>query len=167
MEVTAQWVRTWWTKQSRSGAAATRRNQLPVAFPLPEIAAPLTHEVVMREWHYDFEPESSILYALPDRSEVAIKEEGSTLRVMPASAQPKGVIRRRPPAVRIREGEWLRWQITYRHASLLGRGPWYYRLDTLNVAYGPVTANVFLGTPSRFVDERAQLTTYHRQRSAR
>lgn len=166
MEVTAQWVRTWWTKQSRSGAAATRRNQLPVAFPLPEISVLLTHIVVMKEWHHDFEPESSILHALPDRREAAVKEEDSTLRVMLVSAQPKGVIRRRPPAVRLRDGEWLRWQITYRRASLNGVGLWYYRLDTLNIAYGPVTADVFLGTPSCFVDERAQLTTYRRQRNS-
>ncbi|MCM6775269.1 hypothetical protein NDR87_16685 [Nocardia sp. CDC159] len=163
MEVAAQWVHTWWTKESRSGSAAARRNRLPVAFPLPEVATPLTHTIVMKEWDDDFQPRSSVLHAPPERSEVAIEEEDSALRVMLVSAQPKNVIRRRHPAIRLRHGEWLRWQITYRHASLLGLGPWYYRLDTLNLAYGPVTADSFLGTPTRLVDERVQLTTYRRQ----
>jgi hypothetical protein len=163
MEVAAQWVRTWWTMQSRSGAGAARRNRLPVAFPLPETSVPLTHIVVMNEWDHDFQPQSSVVHARPDRSEVAVDEEDSTLRVMLASAQFKGVVRRRPPAVRLHRGEWLRWQITYRHASALGLGPWYYRLDTLNIAYGPVAADVFLGTPTRLVDERVQLTTYRRK----
>ncbi|WP_157360606.1 hypothetical protein [Amycolatopsis thermoflava] len=37
-------------------------------------------------------------------------------------------------------------------------GPWLYRLDTLNLAYraGP-DPEIFLGTPTRRVDERAAL----------
>jgi hypothetical protein len=29
-----------------------------------------------------------------------------------------------------------------------------YWLDTFNIAYGPVDADVFLGTPTYFIDER-------------
>jgi hypothetical protein len=166
VEVVAQWVRTWWTKQSRSGVAATRRNALPVAFTLPGVTPPRVHTVVMREWEDEFAPQSSELRAPPDRGEVQLREADGLLRVMLVSTQWAGVIRRRPPAVRLRPGEWVRWQITYRRASYFGRGPWYYSLDTLNLAFGPVTTtDVFLGTPTRHVDERTQLTRYHRQRT--
>jgi hypothetical protein len=63
---------------------------------------------------------------------------------------------RRPPAVRLAPGEWLRWQINYRFIGSWG-GEWAYRLDTLNLACGLVRADVFLGTPTRQVDERAYL----------
>lgn len=162
VEVVAQWVRTWWTKQSRSGEAATRRNALPVAFVLPEVTPPLVHTVVMKEWENDFQVQSSVLRTGPDKHEVTLREADGLLRVMLVSAQSPGVIRRRPPAVRIQPGQWLRWQITYRRAGLLGRGPWYYRLDTLNLAYGQVKPDIFLETPTRHVDERTQLTTYRR-----
>ncbi|EWC60966.1 hypothetical protein UO65_3699 [Actinokineospora spheciospongiae] len=32
VDVVVQWVRTWWTKESRSGVAAARRNALPTVF---------------------------------------------------------------------------------------------------------------------------------------
>jgi hypothetical protein len=162
VEVVAQWVRTWWTKQSRSGEAAARRNALPVAFVLPEVTYPMVHAVVMKEWEGEFRAQSSVLRARPDNHEVELREAEGLLRVMLVSAQLPTVIRRRPPAVRLQHGQWLRWQITYRQASMLGRGPWYYRLDTLNLAYGQVNRDIFLGTPTRHIDERTQLTTYRR-----
>lgn len=36
-------------------------------------------------------------------------------------------------------------------------GTWYYRLDTLNLANGASNPNIFLGTPTRSIDERARL----------
>lgn len=159
MDVVAQWVRTWWTKQARSGADARRRNALPVSFTLPEVAPPLVHSVVMREWDHGFAPRSTVTHDVPDRGDVLLREADGLLRVMLVAAQYPGVIRRRPPALRLRPGEWVRWQITYRRASSSGRGPWYYSLDTLNLAYGPPPApDTFLGEPTRLVDERRQLT---------
>jgi hypothetical protein len=154
MDVVAQWVRTSWTKQSRGGAEATRRNAAPVAFLLPEVTMPLVHEVTMNE-RDGFEPRSSSRHAEPARDGVQLREADGLLRVMLVSRQWPGVIRRRPPAVRLRRGEWLRWQINYRFVS--DRGPTHYRLDTLNLAYGQVSADVFMGTPTRRVDERVQL----------
>jgi hypothetical protein len=156
VDVVAQWVRTWWTKQSRGGTEATRRNAAPVAFPLPEVTLPLVHEVTMNE-RDGFEPRSSARHDEPGRDGVQLREADGLLRVMLVSRQWHGVIRRRPPAVRLRRGAWLRWQINYRFASATGRGPWYYRLDTLNLAYGQVSADVFMGTPTHRIDERAQL----------
>jgi hypothetical protein len=146
VDVVAQWVRTVWTKQSQGGDAATRRNALPVAFTLPAAEPPLTHWVVMREWRDGFAPQSSVVTDRPDRGDVQLREADGLLRVKLENAQWSGVIRRRPPAVRLRPGEWMRWQITYRRASALGRGTWYCSV----------------GTPNRYVDERRQLTTYGR-----
>ncbi|SDM51625.1 hypothetical protein [Allokutzneria albata] len=161
MDVTAQWVRTTWTKQSRGGEEAARRNALPVAFTLPETTRPLVHTVTQREWDHDFEPQFSVLHGPPSRDEVQLREADGLLRIMLLPRGTPGAIRRRPPAVRLRPGEWVRWQITYRRASFSGTGPWYYSLETLNLAFGPVsTKDVFLGLPPLHVDERAQLTTY-------
>lgn len=165
MDVVAQWVRTSWTKSSRGGEAAARRNAVPIAFPLPETTSPLAHAVTMREAD-GFTPRSSALRALPDRGEAQLREKDRRLRVMLVNTQWAGVIRRRPPAIRLHPGEWVRWQITYRQASYLGRGPWHYSLVTLNLAFGPVAAeDIFLGTPTKYVDERAQLTRYRRERT--
>lgn len=63
----------------------------------------------------------------------------------------------RHPLVRLRRGEWVRWQINHR---VPGRwdGPWRYELTTLNLAYGAVAdLRLFLGAPTRFADERAAL----------
>ncbi|MFD9062386.1 hypothetical protein ACFVZ3_12775, partial [Kitasatospora purpeofusca] len=60
---------------------------------------------------------------------------------------------RRPPAVRLRPGEWVRWQLHHRFSSAAGTQDWSYWLDTYNIAYGPVDAEVFLSEPTVFVDE--------------
>ncbi|MFD4249957.1 hypothetical protein ACFWQL_09485 [Amycolatopsis thermoflava] len=157
MDVVAQWVRTWWTKESRGGAGAARRSRVPIAFCLPESAAPLVHEVTIRESD-GFRPAARVLTGVPDKTEVDLQEADGALRVMLRSAQFHNLVRRRPPAVRLRPSEWLRWQIDYRFRTYTGHGPWLYRLDTLNLAYraGP-DPEIFLGTPTRRVDERATL----------
>jgi hypothetical protein len=60
---------------------------------------------------------------------------------------------RRPPAVRLAPGEWVRWQINYRFPGSWG-GDWTYRQDTLNLLNGHATdPRIFLGDPTRRVDE--------------
>jgi len=49
---------------------------------------------------------------------------------------------------------WVRWRVNYRFPD---EDSWSYRLDTLNLAYGPVPSDVFMGTPTLSVDERASL----------
>ncbi|MFE4960270.1 hypothetical protein ACFRCW_41585 [Streptomyces sp. NPDC056653] len=39
MEITIQWVHTPWTKESRGGEAASRRNAAPIDFALPHTEA--------------------------------------------------------------------------------------------------------------------------------
>jgi hypothetical protein len=56
----------------------------------------------------------------PD-SGVCLREENGLLRIR-FTVTPFGMPRRwrRPPAVRIRPGEWLRWQVNYRFAGTCG-----------------------------------------------
>jgi hypothetical protein len=61
---------------------------------------------------------------------------------------------RRRPGVRLEPGQWVRWQLNYRFSSAVGLRDWSYWLDTFNIAYGPVGAEVFLGAPTVHVDEQ-------------
>jgi hypothetical protein len=104
-----------------------------------------------------FQPSELVVDREPDRGEVLVKEVDARLRVE-LMANPFGAPgrSRRPPAVWLETGQWVRWQINYRFGGSWG-GSWSYRLDTLNLAYGPTHVDVFTGIPSRYVDERAQL----------
>ena len=157
MDVVTQFVRTWWTKQSRGGSAAAHRNALPVAFPLSQSAPPFVHEITMDEQD-QFQPHARLVPGIPDRAVVQLRETDGSLRVMLMSAQYHDIVRRRRPATRLRAGEWLRWQINYRFRTYTGHGPWRYRLDTLNLGYHTeATPHLFLGAPTHYIDERAQL----------
>ncbi|MFD7579714.1 hypothetical protein [Kitasatospora sp. NPDC059817] len=159
METVMQWVRTSWTGQSRGGPEAARRNAAPTAFLLPPGSPPLVHEVRMHEAD-GFRPRSLTHESTPgSRTDtgVLLQEAGHLLRVQ-LVATPFGMPRRRrrPPAVRLARGQWLRWQINYRFAHAHD-GAWTYRLDTLNIAHGPAPADLFLGTPTLRVSELAAL----------
>ncbi|WP_053648936.1 hypothetical protein [Streptomyces sp. XY431] len=152
MEITVQWIRTSWTKQSRGGEAAARRNTAPAAFVLPAAAASSAHVVRMHE-RDRFQPRET-------REElrgiaVGLREADGRLRVLPRVDPLFGLPPRprRPPAVRLRPGQWVRWQLNYRFSSAAGMQDWSYWLDTFNIAYGPVDADVFLSVPTVFVDE--------------
>jgi hypothetical protein len=158
VDVVAQWVWTSWTKLSRGGAAAARRNALPVGFALPTLRCPLVHTVSMQETS-DFVPQHSLHDGPSDPDAVLLSEVDGRLRVE-LVVTPFGMPRRsrRPPAVWLSPGEWVRWQVNYRFSWPLARGgAWSYRLETLNLLYGPASTDVFTGEPSRLVDERASL----------
>jgi hypothetical protein len=64
---------------------------------------------------------------------------------------------RRPPAVRLARGEWVRWQVNYRFSNSW-EGGWTYSLETLNVVHGPAgSRELFLGEPTYQVSELASL----------
>ncbi|MCF3131127.1 hypothetical protein [Streptomyces olivochromogenes] len=156
MEITVQWIRTSWTKESRGGAAAARRNAAPVGFRLPVVAPSLAHVVRMHE-RDDFEPYDG-QEALRSVN-VQLRETDGRLRVQPR-VDPLFAIPprpRRPPAVRLAPGQWVRWQLNYRFSSAAGVRDWSYWMDTFNIAYGPVGADVFLAAPTVHVDERGSL----------
>ena len=151
--VTVQWVRTSWTTRSRGGEAAARRNAVPVGFALPDGTAPLAHTVTVRE-REDFTPVEG--RAELKNVDVQLRRVDGRLRVLPRVEPLFGLPPRprRPPAVRLVPGQWVRWQLNYRFSSAAGMQDWSYWLDTFNIAYGPVTADVFLGTPDFHVDEQ-------------
>ncbi len=156
VDVVVQWIRTSWTKRSRGGAAAATRNAAPVGFPVAAAQAPFAHIVVMREQD-GFRPAESI-GALAS-ADVSLRHVDTRLRVFP---QVRAVFalpprRRRPPAVHLIRGEWVRWQLNYRFSSAAGMQDWSYWLDTFNIAHGPTKNDIFLGEPTYFVDERGLL----------
>ncbi|MEU0674654.1 hypothetical protein ABZ330_17510 [Streptomyces sp. NPDC006172] len=157
MEVTVQWVQTWWTKRSRGGQAASCRNAAPVGFVLPSAGTTTSAHVIRMDERDGFDPFEARL----DRGEVDVRlrEDGGRLSVFPR-IQPMFALPprpRRPPAVRLAPGQWVRWQLNYRFSSAMGMRDWSYWLDTFNIAYGPVEADVFLSTPTVFVDEQGPL----------
>lgn len=131
------------------------RNAAPTAFPLPSGLTSGLHEVSM--------PESAAFSPCEREGDLsdpglALHEVDGLLRVRPPQTSSFSMPRRdrRPPAVRLAPGQWLQWQINYRFVGACG-GEWSYRLDTFNICYGPAAPDVFLGTPTRRVDERGFL----------
>lgn len=152
-----QRIRTSWTKRSRGCPDASRRNAAPVGLALPVIRADLLHEVTIDEVG-GFIP-SAVTGDTNDLNDIDLDLTNGRLRVycrIDQYGRPQGD--RRPPAVRINVGEWLRWQVNYRfgQACLCGND-WSYRLDTVNVALAPAAPDLFLGPPTRHVDERIRL----------
>ncbi|CAM5271145.1 hypothetical protein SNARM312S_02753 [Streptomyces narbonensis] len=147
-----QWIRTSWTKQSRGGEAAARRNAAPVGLSLPAVPSGFAHVVHMAE-RDGFEP-CAVQRDLREVG-VSLRDEGDRLRVL-ARVEPLFGLpprRRRPPAVHLFPGQWVRWQLNYRFSSAMGIRDWSYWLDTFNIAYGPVDRDVFLLEPTLIVDE--------------
>ena len=104
-------------KQSRGGHHAARRNALPTAFALPQNHASLTHEVTMHE-HDGFQPVISLHNGAPSRDAVQLRSTDDLVRVelIPTAwGMPRR--HRRPPAVRLPRGHWLRWRINYRFTN--------------------------------------------------
>ncbi|NJP64934.1 hypothetical protein [Streptomyces spiramenti] len=152
MEITVQWIRTSWTKHSRGGDAAARRNSAPTGFLVSPVPSSFAQVIKMSE-RDGFEPHESER----DLRQVglSLRDEGDRLRVL-ARVEPLFGLPprpRRPPAVRLVPGQWVRWQLNYRFSSAAGIRDWSYWLDTFNVAYGPVDPNVFLSEPTVLVDE--------------
>ncbi|MFF4407506.1 hypothetical protein [Streptomyces sp. NPDC001404] len=153
MEITVQWIRTSWTKKSRGGEEAAHRNAAPVGFALPGMAPSLAHVVRMYE-RDGFAPRDG--QEDLRRVNVQLRETDGRLRVQPR-IEPLCAIPprpRRPPAVHLVPGQWIRWQLNYRFSSAAGMQDWSYWMDTFNIAYGPVDADVFLSEPTAYVDER-------------
>ncbi|MFE9575105.1 hypothetical protein ACFYO1_01865 [Nocardia sp. NPDC006044] len=163
MAIVMQWVRTSWTKNSRGAPAATVRNAAPVAFELPDVGRAIVHEVTMKESSH-FHASSTMRDLPPIQPRmtmegVSLTQVSGVLHVLPVipphwSLPP---LHRRPPAARLEPGQWLRWQLNYRFSSLTGMGDWSYHLHTLNLAYGLPEPDIFLGTPTRYIDERGSL----------
>jgi hypothetical protein len=106
-----------------------------------------------------FTPHASHRTELPGQSDLELATADGRLRVLPVASL-WGMPRRdrRPPAVWLTPGQWLRWHINYRFPPRCTCGEqWSYRLDTFNIGYGPLPVDAFLGEPDRLVDERGFL----------
>jgi hypothetical protein len=150
-----------WTKASRGGAGAARRNAVAHGYALgqPAPGGRGVHHVRLDERAGFAAVAEWTPLPGPDRwrdHELRLRVDGDALlvRLEPGAY---GMPRRdcRPPAVRLAAGEWLRWQVNARlHGDVSG---WWYRHDIYGVARAPYDAGVFLGTPTRDVDELAYL----------
>ncbi|WP_307668645.1 hypothetical protein [Streptomyces sp. V2I9] len=152
MEITVQWIRTSWTKHSRGGEPAALRNSAPIGFPVSQVPPSFAQVVRMSESD-GFEPRAG---EKPLRGvALSLRNERGRLRVLPRVDPLFGLPPRprRPPAVRLLPGQWVRWQLNYRFSSAAGVRDWSYWLDTFNVAYGPVAPDVFLSEPTVLVNE--------------
>lgn len=152
LEITVQWIRTSWTKQSRGGETAARRNAAPIGLAVPLGWASSVHAVRMHEGD-GFEPQES--QEQLRSANISLRETEGRLRVLPRVEPLFGLPPRprRPPSVHLLPGQWVRWQLNYRFSSAAGVRDWSYWLDTFNVAYGPADANLFLSAPTVFVNE--------------
>jgi hypothetical protein len=158
MDVAVQWVRVYWTRRTRGAPGASRRSALPEAFPLAEAAPPFVHEVWMSEVD-GYVPHSQVSRGLPPVTEMELTEADGLLMVRPTDPKPPewttgGLDITWRPRIALRPRQTLRWQSNKRFAAEWG---WYYRLDTLNVAYCTTTGEVFMQPPTRRIDERSWL----------
>jgi hypothetical protein len=106
-----------------------------------------------------FEPQATVRTGLPGGDDPVMLHEADELLRVQLTVTPFGMPRRwrRPPAVRLASGEWVRWQVNYRFSEF-GDGEWSYRLETLNLVYGPADSrDLFLGDPTYYVSELASL----------
>ncbi|WP_033222593.1 hypothetical protein [Kitasatospora phosalacinea] len=87
---------------------------------------------------------------------LGLHERDGRLRVLPDIDPLYGLPprQRRPPAVRLLPGQWVRRQLNHRFSSAAGVRDWSYRLDTFDVGYGPVDAGAFRSAPTVLVDQR-------------
>jgi hypothetical protein len=126
--------------------AAARRNGLPAGFLLPSVQPPLLHTVSMDE-RGGFEVRETLDYGTPELRGVLLKEVDGMLLVELAppswGAPPRA---RLPLTLRLAPGEWARWLVNYRLGGYCDG--WRYYLDILNLAYAPVAADAFLGSPT-------------------
>ncbi|MFD5824963.1 hypothetical protein [Lentzea sp. NPDC060358] len=155
MDVVVQWVRTEWVRPERGGPGLP--GSVPAGFVLPHLR-PAVHEARLHE-RDGFRPAWSAEKSEVDRLALVLREDDGVLSVQLQNtlfAPPQR--RDRPSPARLERGQWVRWQLDHRWQRSRDGG-WNYLLTTLNLAYGPVSdARLFLGTPTRFVDERAGLS---------
>lgn len=164
MDVVTQWVSIEWTKRSRGGRGAALRSAAPVQFRLPGRRAGVVQEISIAERN-DFVPIESVDIMPPEREpgparsglRLVRADRGVRVELLLARHGAPGRTRR-PPAVWLGPGQWLRWQVNYRVSwPLIEGGQWEYRQDTLNIAVGPAEPELFFGEPTRHVDERGLL----------
>lgn len=174
MILIVQEIVTNWTKASRTGQGARRRNAVPASLPLPHTpAAPgrLTSLV----HHQVAYPEAREFQADRSRFETRPLNRGETLRVgcalvrhVDGGAEVVWAWHRRcgaPPrsehprtVLTLAAGEWGRVRWSGRRSSLFGMQGWSYQQTTVNVAvHAGVPLDPFPGQPTQEFSALADL----------
>lgn len=145
--VLVQQIEVWWTKASRGGPGAARRNAVPKSMePAPAARrarrGQLAHQRLEYREEREFQPVETVEIAslpqsgaitlvglrialTPERLEVfyrAGREAGHPERYAPAE-----------PVLRLASGDWGRVQDNGRYSS--ASGPWRYRQTTWNIGW--------------------------------
>ncbi|GII34765.1 hypothetical protein Pmi06nite_82070 [Planotetraspora mira] len=149
-----------WSKQGRGAEAATRRRNIPRAFPLPPMpdAPLLLHDVVTQE-RTGYTPNETIsTHTLPiDLKGLLFKPDGTGVEVIRTPAWHAFPHDRRPAQMfRLLPGELARYLANYRFSGY--STDWYYEEWTVHIAFAPWRPNLFLGDKFDHVkDERVTL----------
>ena len=162
--IAIQCIETWWTKASRGAPGATARAATPDALALPQTSS--TREVLLQRVFFEerngFEARSEVTgFSL---QEAQRQLRGAVLHVgldvidvmFTWSEYTVGVPERRNgPAIRLEPGRWCR---IVHNGRFDEDNRWYYQQTTLNIAYRPLHAAVFIQSDPRKVDDhRARL----------
>jgi hypothetical protein len=148
--VVVQLIEVWWTKLSRGGEAATRRNAIPDAFPLTRIDGTYVANRYSVDEENDFRPRILEEYSLPSpprlHEELILRQTGEgafSIGVLHTHRTGAPYRRRQDPVFKLGPGEIGRVVVNGRHSGYHG---WRYRKATYNVAVGSgMGLDVFLG----------------------
>jgi hypothetical protein len=172
MEIIIQAIQTIWTKTSRGGPGATRRNAVPEAFPLPlrdQRKVTVFPALVLHQLHYaergEFRPmpqpltTGALLDTLTiDQLSIHPLDDAGIVRVTYHPRRPSylGYARDdsgeyRPgglEALALRLGEWGRVRYNWRHGATVSVDDWWYDLWVVNVGFFTEwRADAFLESP--------------------
>ena len=162
--IAIQCIETWWTKASRGAPGAGARASAPDALPLPQRSC--SREVLLQRVMFE------------ERTGFTSHSEVSELSLQEAQRQVRGVVlhvgpdvvdvmftwsgysvgapqRRNGPAMRLEPGRWCR---IVHNGRFDEDNRWYYQQTTLNIAYVPPDARIFVASDPRKIDDhRVQL----------
>ncbi|WP_424951204.1 hypothetical protein [Deinococcus sp.] len=155
-----QWIEVEWGKDARGAQAATRRNQLPTALPLPELVLkPETEIVVQRLSFSDVGNFEAPIIAVEESERLGLPRlPGIELELLPN--QLVATLRQEMkwtdiyrPQIVVPMSTWSRltWneRVSCEHT-------WRYKQTTLNIAcLAPFSPSIFLDQPP--ISERADL----------
>ena len=171
MFIVVQSIRVQWTKQSRGGTRATRRNTVPVALPLPVMdLRDIDHPIILiqHDLHYD-EPDFAISHQSFDVGQMAFNTRHE-LRCVDVWAQ-RAHLRVRyqygrycagapersasPKTLDLGLGDWGRVIFNERFGWASG---WSYHQQVHNIALvSELDADLFLSEPPHLMTDLADL----------
>ncbi|WP_425147251.1 hypothetical protein [Deinococcus sp.] len=158
--VVVQWLEVEWGKLARGAEAATIRNQLPKALPLPELMLRPESQIIVQHIAFadfrGFEPQSYPLEeaerpSLPRLPGIELtKPDGQLIATLKQEMKWTDVYR---PQIIVPFGSWC--QLTW-NERVVHENTWRYKQTVLNIGYfSHYDSNAFLAQPS--IAERSDL----------